>query len=900
MDFYTNFVQTVKHEGRQVYALCPFHREKVPSFTINEDTGQWYCHGCGEGGGYVSFLQKYAQISKQDAMDIVNAWKEGQRLPFPSEQIVEEAYKCLKGNKLSLQLLRSWGITDKIIDQYKIGFSNAEQRFYFPIRNEYGFLCNIRKYQPAEYAELGKKHIKCIGIPKCNEARFWPMDAFDRYKDTIFIVEGEKDCAAARSQGLNAVTGTGGTTLPRVDYSIFRNKKVYIMTDNDDPGEALAKKYIEIISGQTNSIKRIRLPEKDFVDYWLKYGDANVLQYATLVDYDLKSEEVQARKMTLLENESVDTIGERVLFDNMIVVGSDPKTYAIPSVVCLKCEASENCKKPCKLYGGKTTVELEFDDRDLIHMIDSADKRMYDLAYKACNCKKVTVVPTRYINAQRIIFQEKASLLGGLDDSSFEPRYGFYLYDKERLSPTAKYTFDAKKVTDPRTQKIYYSIKNAKIDDKEFSDPIDVDYFARIAKKHKSVIPFLNEHYKLWMSDCGVYGRLDLFSAYLLTMLSVTEIPYKYGVIKGCLDTIAIGDTRTGKSLLAQNMLRKLNMGGYINGENAKLTGVLAGVIRLGDSWLITWGAIPLNDKGFLTIDEATGLSVEDISQMSSVRSSCVATVNKVVRGEARARTRLFWIANSRSGRNISEYFWKGFGAFQEFIPVNEDQARFDLVIGASRDDIDDIQDIEATPMPAELIAKYRNLIYGAWSIDAEYIKIEDLRYVHEVTKQLCEKFHGGTLLIKEAAYEKVLRIAAALAMLSGSFNEEMDLIISNKMIDWASEYLTYTFERSSIDYKYYVTKIQEEERLMRENTEYATALCTQYPALRVLLNNSKFRGTQMAEVLGIDKDTVSKILSQMLLKGLIKMSTGGLYSPSVSLINIIRSLNKPGGGSHE
>ena len=54
-----------------------------------------------------------------------------------------------------------------------------------------------------------------------------------------------------------------------------------------------------------------------------------------------------------------------------------------------------------------------------------------------------------------------------------------------------------------------------------------------------------------------------------------------------------------------------------------------------------------------------------------------------------------------------------------------------------------------------------------------------------------------------------------------------------------------------------------------------------------------------MAEVLGIDKDTVSKLLSQMLLKGLIKMSTGGLYSPSVSLINIIRSLNKPQGGNY-
>lgn len=896
MDFYKNFVQFIDIKDEQAYALCPFHKEKVPSFTVNVQTAQWYCHGCGEGGGYVSFLQKLLGIPKDSAMEIVNDYKAGKGLPFPSEEIVEEAYRCLKSNSYAHQLINSWGVTDEQIDKYKIGFSNGENRYYFPIRTQYGFLANIRRYMPAEFRE--KNSPKCLGIKKCNDSRFWPWDAFD--KETIFVVEGEKDCLVARSQGLNAVTGTGGSNVPTIDYSVFRGKKVYIMTDADQAGEELARKYIDIISGQTNEIKRILLPTKDFTEYFMKYRDANVLQFSKQVDYDLRREEIQAKHMTLVESEAAANIGERALFDNMIVTGSDPKTYAIPCVVCLRCEGSEACKRPCKLYGGRTTLELEFDDRDLIHMIDSPDRKMIDLAVKACGCKKISVTPTKYVNAQRIIFQEKASLLGGLDDATFDPRYGFYLYDKDRLSPTSKYTFDARKVTDPRTQKVYYSIKNAKIDDKEFSEPIDVNYFAAIAKKYKSVLPFLNDHYKRWAIDCGVYGRLDLFSTYMLTMCSVTEIPYKGQTVKGCMDVIAIGDTRTGKSLLAQNMLRKLNMGGYVNGENARMTGVLGGVVRMGDSWLITWGAIPLNDKGFLTIDEATGLSVEDITQMSSARSSCVATINKVVRGEARARTRLFWIANSRSGKNTNEYFWKGFGAFQEFIPVNEDQARFDLVIGASRDDIDDVQDIQGEPLSKETVQKYRNLIYGAWTIDAEYIRIEDYGYLHKVTKELCDEYNGGTLLIKEAAYEKVLRIACALSILAGSFDDDMNLIVTKQMLDWAVEYLRYIFDRSSIDYKYYVKKVQEEEKLMRANTEYATALCNQYPALKVLLNNTKFRGTQMAEILGIDKDTTSKLLSQMLLRGLIKMTTGGMYSPSVSLINIVRALNKPGGGQDE
>ena len=767
MNFYSNFVEIVESGATQVYALCPFHKEKVPSFTINTETHQWYCHGCGEGGGYVSFLVKYLGLDKHDAIEIVENWKDGKGFPFPSETVVEEAQNCLKNNALALQLLHSWGVTDKVIEREQIGFSNAEQRYYFPIRTRYGYLVNIRKYMPAEFREGKTNAPKCIGVKGCNQSRFWPWSSFER-SNTIFIVEGEKDCLAAISQGLNAVTGTGGSTIPPEDYSVFQGKKVYVMTDNDDAGDKIAQKYVDIISGQTNDIKRVKLPVKDFTDYFVRYSDANVLQYAAAAVYDVASEEIQARRMTLTENESVDSMGERVLLENMIVTGSDPKTYAIPSVVCIRCNC-EDCRKPCKLYGGKNSLELAFEDRDLIYMIDSSDKKVYDLATKACGCKRVSVLPTKYTNAQRVVFQEKASLLSGLDDSSFEPRYGFYMYDKERLAPTAKYTFDATKVTDPRTQKVYYSIKNAKVDQTKFDEVVDCDYFRNIASKFAKVTDLLQWHYDNWLVDCMVYGRLDVFSAMLLTMCSVTEIPYKSGTIKGTLDTMAIGDTRTGKSLLAQNMLAKLGIGGYINGENAKLTGVLGGVVRLGDSWLITWGAIPLNDKGFLVIDEATGLSVEDITQLSSVRSGCVATINKVVRGEARARTRLLWIANPRSGKNVNEYFWKGFGAFREFIPVNEDQARYDLLVGASRDDIDNIVDVKGEKLKEDVIHKYQNLIRYAWSIGPDDIEEVDYEYLKRVTEVLCNKYRGGTLLIKEAAYEKILRVAAALAVLTCS-----------------------------------------------------------------------------------------------------------------------------------
>lgn len=894
MNFYSNFVTVVETSGDQVYALCPFHKEKVPSFTINVSTHQWYCHGCGEGGGYVSFLMKYLDVDKQKAISLVRDWEDGKPLPFPSESTVVEAHKCLMSNEFAKSLVHSWGISDKLADTLQIGYSLAERRFYFPVRTQTGFLYNIRKYMPSELRGDNQKIPKVIGISKCNEARFWPIENLD--KDTIFIVEGEKDALCAIGRGLNAVTGTGGSNIPAINYSIFNNKKVYIMTDSDDAGDSTAQKYIEMISMYTNDLKRIRLPVKDFTDYYLKYNNADVLQYAENVQYDLSKDIKALKKQTLYENEGVENVGERVLLDNMIIVGSDPKTYAIPCVVSIKCSGSDKCKKPCKLCGGRAKLEYAFEDRDLIYMIDNTDNNVRTLASKAINCKHIDVVTKRLVNVQRIVFQEKASLLNGLSEASSEPRYGYYMYDKERLVPTAKYIFDSTKVTDPRSQKIYYVIKNARINDEEFDKNVDFSYFSDVASKCTHVTELLDKHYNKWLADCRVYGRLDLFSAFLLTMCSVTEIPYKSGVIKGVLDSMAIGDTRTGKSLLVQNMLTKLNMGGYINGENAKLTGVVGGVSKLGESWIITWGAIPLNDRGFVAIDEATGLSVEDIMQMSSVRSGCVATINKVVRGEARARTRLFWVSNPRSGKNLNEYFMKGFGAFQEFIPVNEDQARYDILVGASRDDIDTMQNIDSNTLSDLELVRYRNLINYAWRIEAKDISIEDYGHLYDVTKNLAEKYRGGTLLIKEAAYEKVLRIAAALSILSGNVKDGK-LVIDNKMVDWSSDYLEYIFNRPAIDYTYYVNKFQESERREKANEQFARGICAQYPALVVLLNNTRFKGAQMAEVLGIDKDTVAKLLSELLMKGLIKMASSGMYSPSVGLINIVRRIE---GETHE
>ena len=62
MLLYDQFVHYDHEQGDQMYACCPLHPEKTPSFTVNKNTGEWYCHGCGRGGAEKEFIMDYFDV----------------------------------------------------------------------------------------------------------------------------------------------------------------------------------------------------------------------------------------------------------------------------------------------------------------------------------------------------------------------------------------------------------------------------------------------------------------------------------------------------------------------------------------------------------------------------------------------------------------------------------------------------------------------------------------------------------------------------------------------------------------------------------------------------------------------------------------------------------------------
>ena len=79
--------------GREWKACCPFHDEKTPSFTVNDDKGFYHCFGCGAHGDAIRFLTDNRGMQFMDAVKEL-AVKAGLEVPAPDPQARERAERA--------------------------------------------------------------------------------------------------------------------------------------------------------------------------------------------------------------------------------------------------------------------------------------------------------------------------------------------------------------------------------------------------------------------------------------------------------------------------------------------------------------------------------------------------------------------------------------------------------------------------------------------------------------------------------------------------------------------------------------------------------------------------------------------------------------------------------------
>ena len=134
----------LRRKGNRYWGCCPFHHEKTASFQVKPDEGFFYCFGCHVGGNAFKFISLIENINYYEA---VKRQAEKLGIPIPTaEQSPQEIarenhlndlrkihemagsfyHNCLTKTgygKDGLEYLHGRGITDQIIEEFKLGFA---------------------------------------------------------------------------------------------------------------------------------------------------------------------------------------------------------------------------------------------------------------------------------------------------------------------------------------------------------------------------------------------------------------------------------------------------------------------------------------------------------------------------------------------------------------------------------------------------------------------------------------------------------------------------------------------------------------------------------------------------------------------------------------------------------
>ena len=266
----------LKKEATEMVGLCPFHKEKTPSFKVSKAKGIYKCFGCGKSGDAIAFIMEHENtdyisaikiIAKKYNIEVQTNKKEYQK-PLPRlEKLSASTIKYFESRGISNNTLLRMNITESVEWMPKAQSEVPTICFNYYNENE---LVNI-KFRAKD---------KDFKLAKDAELIFYNLDSI-KDESTAIIVEGEIDCLSLHEAGIyNVVSvpngaGTGNQQLKYLDncWHYFEDKeRIILFTDNDEPGNNLRDEISRRL-GRDRCYK-IEYPDncKDANDVLLKYG----------------------------------------------------------------------------------------------------------------------------------------------------------------------------------------------------------------------------------------------------------------------------------------------------------------------------------------------------------------------------------------------------------------------------------------------------------------------------------------------------------------------------------------------------------------------------------------------------------------------------------------------------
>lgn len=294
VDLVSRVIEVVQR-GRNHLALCPFHAEKTPSFTVFPDGG-CYCYGCKWSGDGISFAQEYWSLTFAEAVEkiadmfglVVEYTEQGKRERLESVDVrtalataAEICHKLLLSRPKAIEYFAKRGVTEESIKEFQIGLCGSsswfrdqmllrgcsigvmqkaglwveddgkprarfQRRLLFPIRDRNG---NVIGFGGRVIDTHGPKYLNSADSAHFQKSRaLYGIDRIKRATQTILVGEGYLDVVAMNQVGLSSVAPMG-TSLTVEQAKILKRicKKVVFCFDGDEAGQKAAEKAVDLM-----------------------------------------------------------------------------------------------------------------------------------------------------------------------------------------------------------------------------------------------------------------------------------------------------------------------------------------------------------------------------------------------------------------------------------------------------------------------------------------------------------------------------------------------------------------------------------------------------------------------------------------------------------------------------
>ena len=870
---------------------CPFpHRtesgleytETRPSAHINLDRGLFHCKVCDKGLSETSFIADLFECSYESAIKIAKM--------FTNK---EDKYTWDKGTQLPdniKELCLSLGISEKVIEELDIRTELGDE-IAFPVFM-YNKLVDVRSYRPHDRANKIRSKVGTTSgliIP------------FDLWIDTpvnkwTILCAGEKDMAVTRSQGLNAITLTGGEkALPKL-LSVFKNRKVAICYDNDEAGIAGARalaSYLFKVAAEVRVVtsfhKTCTEHGEDLTDYFTKYKKTKedlqkcIIETPSFTLEEAKEEQLKRKPLITLLEASKPQYINRVVQSNVQVVATYEKAMPVPTTIyAKKINSSGDLKYNQLAVGEERTWELsENTCQDVLKLIDNnfSEAQIRDNIRELLGIsKQERDIKVEKPTKDTVYECNVTDLFEATSKDIATIEFTAYVL-KKRLESGKKYLITYKLVPHPyKGQQLTMII----LDVEEACDSVSNFHITEEVKKNlnkfknlegtcKEKLNTLSEMAKAFI---GYDGYSTLIQAIDLSFHTVLEFNFgAFKNVRGYLDTLIVAESRVGKSSTAEALQRLYGLGAFTSlaGNSATIPGIIGGSTKVNGNYQTRAGLIPMNHRGLVIFEELAKCNTNLVKELTDIRSSNQVRIARVSGTlTLPALVRMITLTNVKNTTNkikpINSYP-NGIDILVELIGSPEDIARYDLMLVLGDQGNKTIDPFWEPTNPFEPEA-YQTRIRWVWSrtVDQIIIDKEIGHYILEKCNDLNKEYDSHIKIFGTEAWKKVTRLAIAIAGYTVSTDETYEkIVVTKEHVDTAIDYLINCYDNSTFKLKEYVATERLYNTIDDDGIKLLQELYNQNPSIMIQLEklNSTNKQNLMAAT-GLDSELYNKFMQRL------------------------------------